>query len=85
MLICSRTINEQNDEDGVNKYEAITMEENHDTSIIENGMINRSIHETFSLVDDNFDDVHDVLLIVKSFKPLYEGLRKILSFLFCYW
>jgi hypothetical protein len=60
------------------------MEEN-DIDIIENDGINRLIHDTFSPMDDNFDDIHDVPLIDKAQKPLYEGSRQIFSLLFCCW
>lgn len=37
--------------------------------------MNRLIQDTFTPMDDNFDDIHDAPLIDKEQKPLYEGLR----------
>jgi hypothetical protein len=75
---CSRNIGEQDYGDhGVDgDHEVNPMEENDDINIIENDRINRLIHDTFAPMDDNFDDVHDVPLIDKAQKPLYEGSRK---------
>ena len=44
-----------------------------ETHIIENDEMNRLIqYDTFSSVDDNFDDVHGLPLIDMGQKPLYE-------------
>jgi hypothetical protein len=71
----SRNIGEQVDGDGVDGDEANHMEENV-ANIIKNDGINRLIHDTFSLMDDNFDDIHDVPLINKAQKSIYEGSMK---------
>jgi hypothetical protein len=71
VLNCRKNIVEQVDGDQVN-----TMEENDDTNIIENDRIHRLIQNTLSSMDDNFNDVHDVPLIGKARKHLYQGSRK---------
>jgi hypothetical protein len=55
-------------EDGENiGYQIIPMEEyDNDNSTIENDGIDRLIEDTFSPMDDNFDDIRVVPLIEKS-------------------
>jgi hypothetical protein len=75
---CTRNNGKQaNRDDGVDEdHEVNPMpEENDDIDIIENDRIHILIQDTFSLMDDNFDDVHDVPLTDKARKPLYEGSR----------
>jgi hypothetical protein len=65
------------EEDGANIGDQVSPMEEDDTdnSTVENDGINRLIQDTFSPMDDNFDDIHDVPLIEKSQQPLYEGSR----------
>ena len=49
------------------------MEENY-VDMVENGRINRLICGTLDPMDDNFDDVHDVVLIDTTWKYIYEGV-----------
>ena len=69
---CSRNIVEQCDVD----LEINPMKENNDINIIENDRIHRLIHGTFSLMDDKFDDVHDIPFYDKAEKTLHEGSTK---------
>lgn len=85
----SRNISEQDNGDiEVDKYHEVNpIEENDDTNIIENYRLSRLIkliHNTFSLMDGNLDEVCHVPLIDKAQKSLYKGSRTniLFSFLF---
>ena len=66
-----------NTEDKVNDH----MEnDDHDDNIFEDDGTNTLIHDTFNVrmddddhENDDFDDVHDLPLLDKAHKPLYEG------------
>jgi hypothetical protein len=67
-----------NIEDQVNDH----MEDNdHADNIFEDDGINTLIHDTFNIrmnhdddhENDDFDDVHDLPLLEKAYKPIYEG------------
>ena len=66
-----------NNEEQVNDH--IEKDDNID-NIGEDGSTNTLIHDTFNVrmddhdhENDDFDDVHDLPLIGKAYKPLYEG------------
>ena len=53
-------------------------EDDHTDNIVEDDGTNTLIHDSFNVRmdhydDDDFDDVHDIPLLVKAYKPLYEG------------
>ena len=57
-------------------------EEDHNDNIVEDDGTNALIHDTFNFrmdddghyhENDGFDDVHDLPLLEKAYKPLYEG------------
>ena len=64
-------------------------EDDHTNDIVEDNITNTLIHDTFNLrmddddhENDDFDDVHDLPLLEKEYKPLYEGSNtNLLSFI----
>ena len=65
------------------------MEEYENNNIVEDDGTNTLIQETFTTgMDDghdDFDDIHDIPLLEKERQPLYEGSKKILYLLYCFW
>ena len=59
-----------NNEEQVNDH--IEEDYNFD-DIVEDDSANTLIHDTFNLKMDDDDDVHDLPLLDKAYKPLYEG------------
>ena len=66
-------------------------EDNHTDNIVEDDGTNTLVHDSFNVriddYDDNdneniddFDDVHDIPLLEKAYKPLYEGSKTNLLF-----
>ena len=63
-------------EDGTNiEYQFNLMEEDDTNNTVQDDGINKLIHDTFSPLEDNFDDIHVVPLVEKEQQPLYEGSR----------
>ena len=59
-------------------------EDDHTNNVVEDDGTNTLIHDSFNvrMDDDNdneniddFDDVHDIPLLEKEYKPLYEGSK----------
>ena len=60
----------------------IDQENDNNDNIVEYYSTNTLIHDTFNVImddddddqeNDDFDDVHDLPLLEKAYKPLYEG------------
>ena len=75
-----------NNEEQVNDH---IEEDDHTDKIVEDDSINTLIHDTFNVRNDDdhddhenydFDDVHNLSLLEKAYKPLYEGSKTNLLF-----
>ena len=60
------------------EIKSIPLKINHDIVITENDEINRLIHDTFTPMNDIFDDVHDVPLVDKVENPYMKARGKLL-------
>ena len=61
-------------------YLVLNKDDDNVENIVEDDGTNTLIHDTFNVImddhdheNDDFDDVHDLPLLVKAYKPLYEG------------
>jgi hypothetical protein len=76
-----------NTEDQVNDH---MEDDDHDDNIFEDDGTNTLIHDSFNVrmdhnndhENENFDDVHDLPLLEKAYKPLYEGSNVLFSLLY---